>query len=145
MHLCDEQKNGKTKTVPLTPPAVAWLRSIQQTEGYLCRLPARDGGHMETTHRLSRIISNAGKAARVLVKADGGPRGKPKYASAHDLRRTFVTFWLSRLTIAEVRKLSRHSSVETLLRYYTDSSDAALALRLRSVWKEETPPAEPAK
>lgn len=144
MHLCDEQKSGKPETVPLTPPAVKWLRSIEQPTGYVCRLPAQAGGYQQTTSRLGRIIERAGRSAGIIVKPDGGKMGAPKYASAHDLRRTFVTFWLSRLNIAEVRTLSRHASVETLLRYYTDSSDAALAYKLRSVWNKEAKP-EPAE
>ena len=43
-----------------------------------------------------------------------------KYASAHDLRRSFGTRWAKRVMPAVLQKLMRHSAIETTLRYYAD-------------------------
>ena len=50
----------------------------------------------------------------------GGSREVVKYASAHDLRRSFGTRWAKRTMPAVLQKLMRHSSIETTLRYYVD-------------------------
>jgi integrase len=62
-------------------------------------------------------IGLIGKAAGVKVATD--PRtGKVKYASAHDLRRSFGERWSSRVMPQVLMVLMRHQSIETTLRYY---------------------------
>ena len=73
-----------------------------------------------TSARAGRVISEVGKVAKVLVnKADD------KYASAHDLRRSFGTRWASRVKPATLQLLMRHRSIETTMKYYVcqDSDD----------------------
>jgi integrase len=50
------------------------------------------------------------------VNTDQG--GKLKYASAHDLRRSFGQRWASRVMPQVLMELMRHESIETTLRYY---------------------------
>lgn len=132
LSLCAEQKSGEQQVVPLTQPAIEWLQSLDRHKGWVCRLSGAKGEHA-TTCRLGRIIANAGRAADVMVKSTGGRGGKPKYASGHDLRRTFATHWLSRLTIKEVQILTRHADVQTLLNYYSDATEEALAVKLKTM------------
>jgi integrase len=132
--LCSAQKSGREQELPLIPDAVTWLRTLSQADGYVCRLGGTKGQH-KTPNRLGRIIANAGRAAGVVVKATGGKGGKPKYASAHDLRRTFVKSLLKLLdgNLHEAKILSRHASIQTLLDYYADDDTATLATKLRSL------------
>ncbi len=50
-----------------------------------------------------------------------------KYASAHDLRRSFGTRWAPRVKPATLQLLMRHKSIETTMKYYVcqDSDDVA--------------------
>ena len=65
--------------------------------------------------RICRVISAIGKKAGVIVNKTTG-----KYASAHDLRRSFGTRWASRVKPATLQLLMRHRSIETTLKYYVD-------------------------
>ncbi len=57
-----------------------------------------------------------------------------KYASAHDLRRSFGYRWSrSGITIAELKELMRHSNIETTLTYYVGQNAANTASRLWQV------------
>lgn len=127
---CPAQKSGRREIVPLTPPAIAWLRSIEQESGWVCRTRGAKGEH-RTSNRLGRVIAAAGKAAGIVVKQNGGRGGKPKYASLHDLRRTFATTWHQRLTVAELQRLTRHGDPQTLMRYYADAPDSTLVEKLQ--------------
>ncbi len=132
-----EQKSGEDESIPLTPMAVEYLRSIQQEAGYVCRMSGRSGEH-QTSERLGRIIANAGRAAGIVVKRDGGKYGATKYASAHDLRRTFGRFLLDHVNLKDAQTMMRHASFETLMRYYSDSSEDALALKLKTLFTESS-------
>jgi hypothetical protein len=60
----------------------------------------------------------------VVNKADG------KYASAHDLCRAFGTRWAKRVMLAVLRRLMRHSSIQTTMAYYVDLDSADVADQL---------------
>src|SRR5262249_8398083 len=56
---------------------------------------------------------------KVNVKSTGDPRApKVKYASAHDLRRSFGERWAARVMPQILMQLMRHASIDTTLRYY---------------------------
>ena len=44
--------------------------------------------------------------------------GKVKFASAHDLRRSFGERWSIRVMPKVLKELMRHRSIETTMRYY---------------------------
>jgi len=76
-------------------------------------------------HEVGRVISAIGKKAGVVVnKADG------KFASAHDLRRAFGTRWAKRVMPAILKRLMRHSTVQTTMGYYVDLESADVADQL---------------
>ena len=68
-------------------------------------------------------MSEIGKMANVkvfskpLVK-DAKENGKVKFASAHDLRRSFGERWASRVMPVVLQELMRHDSIDTTMRYY---------------------------
>jgi integrase len=66
--------------------------------------------------QVSRIVVRIGKAAGVKVATDART-GKVKFASAHDLRRSFGERWATRIMPTDLMALMRHESIETTLRY----------------------------
>ena len=132
---CEGQKSGRQELIPITPMAAEYLRSIEQEYGWVCRMTGKQGEH-KTSGRLGRVVANAGRAAKIMVKADGGKFGTPKYASAHDLRRTFGLFLLDHVNLRDAQTMMRHASVDTLLRFYSDSSEDLLAMRLRELFSK---------
>ena len=60
-----------------------------------------------------------GELARVVVHTDSRT-GKIKFASAHDLRRSFGNRWAKRAMPAVLQRLMRHENIDTTLRYYVD-------------------------
>jgi hypothetical protein len=82
-------------------------------------------GITTSTKRVSRYISAIGEQAGVIVNEAEG-----KFASAHDLRRSFGTRWASRVKPPTLRLLMRHKSIDTTMDYYVDldSDDVAAEL-----------------
>jgi integrase len=75
-----------------------------------------------STKRISRIVSTIGEKSHVVVnKAEG------KYASAHDLRRSYGTRWANRVKPATLQLLMRHKSIETTLKYYVEQDADEIA------------------
>ena len=74
---------------------------------------------------IGKVISRIGKRAGVVA---GNRDGKVKHASAHDLRRAFGQrlAYAPKMTAIKLKRLMRHRSIETTLRYYvgTDGTDA---------------------
>lgn len=68
-----------------------------------------------TLKRICRTISAIGKKANVVVN-----KASAKFASAHDLRRSFATRWASRVKPATLQLLMRHKPIETTLKDYVD-------------------------
>ena len=53
------------------------------------------------------------------MKVNTDPRtGKLKFASAHDLRRSFGERWAMRVLPQVLQEMMRHESIETTMRYY---------------------------
>ena len=69
---------------------------------------------------MGRTFSAIGKKAGVKVKTETGKNGQlvVKYASAHDLRRSFGLRWASRVMPQVLMELMRHESIDTTMRYY---------------------------
>jgi hypothetical protein len=72
---------------------------------------------------VGQTICRIGK--KVGVKVTTGD--KPKYASAHDLRRSFGEPWASKLMPQQLMELMRHENIETTLRYYVGRNAQATA------------------
>ena len=88
-----------------------------------------------TLKRVSRVVSAIGKRAKIIVnKAD------EKYASSHDLRRSFGTRWARLVKPATLQLLMRHRSIETTMKYYVDLDADDIADEL---WQGYEPPKTP--
>jgi integrase len=94
----------------------------EQRVGFVFKLKGIRAGEQMTSANAGRVISDIGEEAGVMVN-----KAEWKYASAHDLRRSFGTRWAPRVKPATLQLLMRHKSIETTLKYYVcpDSDDVA--------------------
>ena len=121
------QKNATEEAIPITPAfesllletperdRVGWIFNPQSVSRPGQTEPRDNRGNPEW---ISRIISRIGKAAGAIVEPakDGG---EPKYASAHDLRRSFAERLIDAgVPEREVARVMRHASPQTTRRYY---------------------------
>ena len=94
----DCQKNGKDQLCPITPDFAEHLLATPEAErtGPVFR-PLLPSGSRADGAKAGRMISLIGELAGVNVHTHA-KSGKVKFASAHDLRRSFGTRWAKRVT-----------------------------------------------
>ena len=127
MHLTTgaSQKSGRVESVPAAPEFVALLNEVPSTErtGRVFKgILAREDSDINEGARVSKIITAIGRAAGVCTSEDKG-----KWASAHDLRRSFCTRWAMRVMPAVLCRLVRHKSINTTLAFYIGQSADAIS------------------
>jgi integrase len=83
-----------------------------------------------------RMIAMIGEMARVVVHTDA-KTGRVKYASAHDLRRSFGTRWAKRVKTPVLMRLMRHENIATTMTFYVDLECDEIAEQL---WGAGTAP-----
>ena len=129
----EAQKSGKDQLLPLTPDFAEFILRTPENErhGRVFRLDYAHGTTPLPAAAIGKLVTRIGKKAGVVVgtgdkqKRDKGS-GKlvavtvRKFASCHDLRRSFGTRWAKRVMPAVLRQLMRHSSIETSMGYYVD-------------------------
>lgn len=120
----EAEKGHQDRLLPITPDFANFLSAIplEERSGPVFVLNGQQTGKPISVKRISRIVSAIGERAGVVVnKTDG------KFASAHDLRRSFGTRWAARVKPATLQLLMRHRSIETTLRHYValDADDVA--------------------
>jgi integrase len=129
----DLEKGNEDRTLPIAPDFQDFLRRVPETErsGRVFRPIAKDGSDRQmTAHHVGIVITDIGKKAGVKVFTH--PRtGKAKFASAHDLRRTFGSRWASRVQAAVLQQLMRHKDFETTLKYYIDHNSKQVSEECR--------------
>jgi integrase len=113
------EKGGRDRMLPIVPEFAAFLLETPEAErhGRVFKPLGRAGDVLNDLTCVCHVISRIGKAAGVKVATD--PRtGKVKYASAHDLRRSFGERWSTRVMPQVLMALMRHESIDTTMRYY---------------------------
>ncbi len=126
----ESEKGNRDRLLPITPDFADFLMETPKSERIGPVFPiSRHRKHKKRPSHfwVSRVISKIGKSAKVVVDSRG-----PKYASAHDLRRSFGDRWSRRVMPQVLMELMRHESIETTLRYYVgrnaeSTSDAVYA------------------
>jgi integrase len=120
----EAEKGRRDRLLPMTPDLAEFLLQTppDKRHRHVFQLCGFYTGKQMTSGRVGRIITEIGRRAGVLVNGASG-----KYATAHDLRRSFGTRWASRVKPATLQLLMRHKSIETTMRYYVchDSDDVA--------------------
>ncbi len=78
-------------------------------------------------------MAEIGERAKIVVKSESRDNEKiVKYASAHDLRRSFGQRWASRVMPQILMELMRHESIDTTMRFYVGRNAQTTAAVL---WK----------
>lgn len=118
------EKGHSDRLLPLTPDFARFLMAVpeEQRKGRVFKLGLG-------ASRIGRTISNLGEAAKILVDRNG------KFASAHDLRRAFLTRWAALVMPATLQLLARHRSIETTMKYYVRQNARNVAAELWKVQK----------
>jgi integrase len=117
----ESQKSGQDQLLPLTPDFGEFLLATPEAErhGRVFRLNDRrvtsDACLPMGAHFIGAVVAQIGEKAGVIVNACDR-----KFASAHDLRRTFATRWARRVAPAILQKLMRHASIQTTMGFYVD-------------------------
>lgn len=116
------QKSGKTETVPLLPDAAEFFLATPEAEREGLVLDLAGSGFPMSDKRVSRTVSAIGREARIVTdKAEG------RFATAHDLRRSFGTRWAKRVLPQKLQRLMRHANIQTTLSFYVDLDSDDLA------------------
>jgi integrase len=143
----DSQKSGKDQIYPLAPEFGEMLFAVpeDQRHGRVFKLLGVVDtnanpptiGPVDNPDHVSHIITRIGKAAGVKVDAKtktDRKTGKPleviKYASCHDLRRSFGFRWSRRIMPAELQELMRHEDIQTTMRFYVGANAQSTAATL---------------
>jgi integrase len=135
----ESQKSGRDELTPMTPDFAQWLLNSTpagQRRGRAFRLN-QDGGTIPLdVHHVGQIVAKIGHKAGVVVgtaekkvRRDGQlvPVVVKKFASIHDLRRTFGTRWSRQVMPAVLQRLMRHANVQTTMQYYVDLDADSIA------------------
>jgi integrase len=116
------EKGNTDRLLPMAPEFAEFLLAIPEAErmGYVFNpMAQRTHGERLGAFRVSKVVCAIGKRAGVKVTSkQKGDKEIVKYASAHDLRRSFGERWSSRVMPQVLMELMRHESIETTLRYY---------------------------
>jgi integrase len=127
----EAQKANRDELLPMTPEFVELLESVpaSQRRGRVFKLVNVDGKPFKgETWPVSRMVSAIGEKAGVVVdEREKGGEIVRKFASAHDLRRAFGQRWAGRVLPTVLRRLMRHSSIETTMKYYVSNDADATA------------------
>jgi integrase len=125
------QKGRRNERLPLTPDFSTWLLQTPEAErvGRVFKMPSLRGGQPLCADRVGAMIERIGERAGVVVNRDPDT-GKVKYATAHDLRRSFGNRWASRVRTPVLQRLMRHANIQTTLKYYVslDADEVAADL-----------------
>lgn len=123
-----QQKSNRDQTCPLTKDFGTWVLKRQapaDLTGWVFPLVKHRYQDVRNVNATSKTISQIGKSAGVKVS-------ETKYASAHDLRRSFGLRWSSQLMPAELMLLMRHADISTTMKYYAIQDATTFAEKL---WK----------
>ena len=127
------EKGNKDRLLAIAPEFVDFLNRVpaeQRTGRVFTPGAQRARGDQLTEDRVTRIISKIGRAAEVLVD-----EGRNKFATAHDLRRSFGERWASRVMPQVLMELMRHESIDTTLRYYVGQNAQRTAKVLKEAYQ----------
>lgn len=119
------EKGNTDRLLPMAPEFAEFLGNTPVTErtGRVFAPEPRQkekGGNRMGLNYVSRSISAIGKTANVKVHTYES--GRVKFASAHDLRRSFGDRWATRVMPPVLQQLMRHESIETTMKYYVGRS-----------------------
>ena len=130
----EAEKGHRDRLLPMTPDFAQFLLQTPRVarSGLIFKLVGHYTHEQMTPPRIGRIISAIGRRAGVVVRKSEG-----KFASAHDLRRSFGTRWAPKVKPVTLQLLMRHRSIETTLKYYVAQDADEIADELWKAFSEE--------
>jgi integrase len=145
----EAQKARRDEVLPMTPDFAQWLLTTPEAErvGPVFKLTDVRNGQPLTKHQVGQNVGFIGHTAGVVVatvekrkKVDGKLTTVTvrKFATAHDLRRSFGTRWAKRVMPAVLQRLMRHASINTTMRYYVTLDADEVADGLWAKWGEDS-------
>ena len=129
------EKGHKDRMLPITPDFAEFLLTTPAADrrGPVFRpmLATGTARHDQAGRMLSLIGELAG------VKVHTHPKtGKVKFASAHDLRRSFGDRWSNMVLPQDLMDLMRHESIETTMRFYVGKNSARTARNVFNAYQK---------
>ncbi|MFT5093480.1 MAG: integrase [Porticoccaceae bacterium] len=124
----ENEKGNRDRLYPVAPEFADMILEVREADrtGHFFRPLGKRGGVLKSDS-VGKVASKVGKRANIVVDPDGG---QPKFASAHDLRRSFGLRWSERVMPAQLKDLMRHESIAITMNYYVgrnaDTTAAAL-------------------
>ncbi|MCH8829417.1 MAG: tyrosine-type recombinase/integrase [Planctomycetes bacterium] len=111
-------KSGEDAECPMAPEFAEMLTSVaeDQRTGFIFNPRPLRYDNRPQLDSVKRKIADFGRRANVKVK--DLDNGKVKFASAHDLRRSFGFRWSQRVMPAVLKQLMRHKTIQTTMEYY---------------------------
>ncbi len=137
------EKGGRDRMLPMAPEFAQMLDRVPESDrkGLVFKIKRvqRNDTDPVGLEWASKVISEIGKKAQVAVgkrkvrdKKTGELCEVPKYASAHDLRRSFGSRWCVRVMPPVLQELMRHEDINTTLKYYVGQNAQRTA---NAVWE----------
>ncbi len=135
------QKSKEDTSLPVTPDFGEFLLAVPDEDRNGRVFCPKLHGKPVGMSAACRIISDIGRLARVkvgsertkLLRKTGETVSVVKFASAHDLRRSFATRWAVRVMPEVLRRLMRHKTIETTMKFYVDQETQAVSA---AIWKD---------
>jgi integrase len=114
------QKSREDEISILAPDAADFLWSLPSRAGLV--FPLTHSVWKITRVNASRVIGAIGREAKLAI-------GENRWATAHDLRRSFGSRWAMKVPPLVLQKMMRHKTLSTTLRHYLElDSDVANVL-----------------
>jgi len=157
------EKGNRDRMLPVAPEFAEMLLATPEAKrrGRVFRLVSPGAARL-TPERVSKLITMIGEAAGVVVrretrwvtervKSRDPETGKmvcralrvqrevPKYASAHDLRRSFGERWAVRVMPQVLTQLMRHESIDTTMRFYVGRNANTVADAAWAAYQQQKP------
>ena len=130
------EKGGKDRLLPMAPQFANFIKPYMQESWFVFCLGRVLNGRKKNYQRnkdwISHVGSRIGKHADVLVSTGGF---KQKFASCHDLRRSFGERWSQTVMPQTLMKLMRHESIDTTLRFYVGNDAEKIG---DEIWRLES-------
>ena len=136
----EHEKGNKDRLLPMAPEFVELLEQVpsDRRRGFVFD-PRPKKKLVEgriSRDLISRTIAEIGRRANVVVRDLDD--GAVKYASAHDLRRSFGDRWSYRVLPRVLKELMRHESIATTERYYLGHNAQATAAIMWEKYRQES-------
>jgi integrase len=116
------QKNGHDQVCAVAPEFLKLLEQVpdSQRRGQVFALPLlKRVRSQDWKDKTSKVGAAIGRASGIIVGSEERKTGtRTKYATLHDLRRSFGDRWMRLVEAATLREMMRHESITTTMAFY---------------------------